>query len=45
MASLFGTAIPPSRLCLGTGSFGSEISKAASFAALDAFVNETRSVV
>ena len=38
MRSLFGTQVEPSRVCLGTGSFGSEISKKDSFAVLDAFV-------
>lgn len=38
MRSLFGTRIEPSRICLGTGSFGSEISKNDSFAVFDAFV-------
>ncbi len=35
---LFGARIEPSRICLGTATFGSEISKHDSFAVLDAFV-------
>ena len=38
MTSIFGTDLTPSRICLGTGSFGSEISRADSFTVLDAFV-------
>ena len=37
MPSSFNTAPEPSRICLGTGSFGSEISPEESFAVLDAY--------
>ncbi len=38
MASLFNTTLEPSRICLGTASFGSDISEDTAFALLDAFV-------
>jgi aryl-alcohol dehydrogenase-like predicted oxidoreductase len=38
MASIFRSKVEPSRICLGTGSFGSEISKKDSFAVVDAYV-------
>lgn len=38
MKFVFPTRVIPSRICLGTGSFGSEISRRDSFAVLDAFI-------
>lgn len=38
MPSLFKTSIKPSRICLGTASFGSDIPRKQAFAVLDAYV-------
>jgi len=38
MASLFNSDLEPSRICLGTGGFGSEIPTKDSFAVLDAYI-------
>jgi aryl-alcohol dehydrogenase-like predicted oxidoreductase len=40
VASIFNTELEPSRICLGTASFGSDIPKDLSFSVLDAYVED-----